>query len=71
MVSVVARHPPNCGLIVHTRMDESPMLNAVTPEVAKDGVVTIAVPAITDHAPLSPTPTAFAANVAVVMLHKF
>ena len=55
--------------IVHRKVDEAPMVNPVTPEVAKAGVVTIAVPAITDQTPV-PVPGVFPAKVAVVILHK-
>ena len=55
--------------IVQRNVDEAPMVNPVTPDVANAGVVTIAVPAITDQEPL-PVAGAFPANVAVVTLHK-
>ena len=71
MVSLVAEQPPNCGVIVHTKVLLAPTVNPVTPLVGEDGVVTAAVPAITDQAPLSPTPAELPAKVAVVILHKF
>lgn len=55
--------------IVQRRVDEAPMVNPVTPDVGDDGVVTVAVPAITVHVPV-PETGVFAANVAVVILHN-
>ena len=65
--SVEAAHIPL--EMVHRKVDEPPIVNPVTPEVAKPGVVTTAVPAITDHVPL-PVPGTFPAKVAVVTLHN-
>ena len=45
------------------------MVNPVIPETGEAGVVTTAVPAITDQAPV-PVTGAFPARVAVVTLHK-
>jgi len=44
----------------------APKLNPVTPEVGEVGVVTVAEPAITVHAPV-PTPGELPASVAVVV----
>ena len=55
--------------IVQRKVDEAPMVNPVIPDVAKAGVVTTAVPAITVHAPV-PVIGLFPARVAVVTLHK-
>ena len=55
--------------IVQRKVEDAPMVNPVTPEVANAGVVTTAVPAITDQAPV-PVAGAFPANVAMVTLHK-
>ena len=52
-------------LIVHTKVF-TPVVKPVTPEVGDVGVVTVAVPAVTVHAPL-PTVGAFAAKVAVAL----
>ena len=51
-------------LIVQTKVFD-PTDNPVTPDVGSPGVVTVAVPAITVHAPV-PTDGVFAASVAVV-----
>ena len=56
-------------VIVHRSVAEDPGTSPVTPEVDKVGVVTVAVPEITDHDPV-PTAGAFPASVAVVILHK-
>ena len=50
-------------LIVHTKVF-TPVVKPVTPLVGELGVVTVAVPAVTVHAPV-PTVGVFAANVAV------
>ena len=50
-------------VIVHTKVF-TPVVNPVTPLVGDVGVVTVAVPAVTVHAPV-PIVGAFAANVAV------
>ena len=42
----------------------TPVVNPVTPELGSVGLVTVAVPAVTVHAPL-PTTGVFAAKVAV------
>lgn len=51
--------------IVHTKTF-GPTDNPVTPEVGEDGVVTVAVPPMTVHAPV-PVRGVFPANVAVVL----
>ena len=45
------------------------MVKPVTPDVGEAAVVTVAVPAITDQAPV-PVPGVLPANVAVLTLHK-
>ena len=50
-------------VIVHTKVF-TPVVKPVTPDVGDVGVVTVAVPAVTVHAPV-PIVGAFAANVAV------
>ena len=50
-------------VIVHTKVF-TPMLKPVTPDVGLVGVVTVAVPAVTVHAPV-PIAGVFAAKVAV------
>ena len=50
-------------LIVHTKVF-TPVVKPVTPDVGDVGVVTVAVPAVTVHAPV-PTVGALAASVAV------
>ncbi len=65
--SVDAVHTPLD--IVHLKVAEAPTVKAVTPEVAEEGVVTVAEPETTDHAPV-PELGVFPANVAVVTLHK-
>ncbi len=55
--------------IVQRRVDDAPIVKPVTPEVGEEGVVTVAVPDITDQAPV-PVPGVLAAKVAVVVLHK-
>ena len=61
MASVLGGHVPL--LIVQVKVF-TPVVNPVTPDVGLVGVVTVAVPAVTVHAPV-PTAGAFAANVAV------
>ena len=61
-VSFVDRHVPL--LIVQTNVF-APTDNPVTPDVGSTGVVTVAVPAITVHAPV-PTDGVLPASVAVV-----
>ena len=50
-------------VIVHTNVF-TPVVKPVTPDVGELGVVTVAVPAVTVHAPV-PVVGVFAANVAV------
>ena len=50
-------------VIVHTNVF-TPVVKPVTPDVGDVGVVTVAVPAVTVHAPV-PVVGVFAANVAV------
>ena len=50
-------------LMVHTNVF-TPVTNPVTPDVGELGIVTVAVPAVTVHAPV-PTVGALAARVAV------
>ena len=57
-------------LMVHLSVAEDQTTNPVTPEVGDEGVVTVAVPEITDHIPV-PTVGVLPANVAVVTLHRF
>ena len=68
MSSVEGVHAPL--EIVHLSVAEDPTTNPVTPEVGDEGVVTVAVPEITDHIPV-PTVGVLPANVAVVTLHRF
>lgn len=56
-------------LIVHLKVALDPTTNAVTPLVADDGVVTVAVPVITLHAPV-PVVAVFPAKVVVVTLQR-
>ena len=49
--------------IVHTKVF-TPVVKPVTPDVGDVGVVTVAVPAVTVHAPV-PTVGTFAASIAV------
>jgi len=56
--------------MAHSSCALAPMTSPVTPEVADEGVVTVAVPEITVHVPL-PVAGAFPAKVAIVTLHKF
>ena len=51
--------------MVHLRVADEPTTNPVTPEVGDEVVVTVAVPATTDHAP-SPEEGELADNVVVV-----
>lgn len=51
--------------MVQRRVAEEPTTNPVTPEVGEEGVVTVAVPATTDHKP-EPTAGVFPASVEVV-----
>lgn len=57
-------------LIVQRSVAVPPMVKPVTPLVDKVGVVTVAVPLTTLHAPV-PVVGALPAKVAVVTLHKF
>ena len=56
--------------MVHLSVADDPMTSPVTAEVGDEGVVTVAVPEITDHIPV-PTAGVFPASVAVVILHRF
>ena len=56
--------------MVQRKVAEDPGTSPVTPEVDKVGVVTVAVPLITDHDPV-PTVGAFPASAAVVVLQIF
>jgi len=56
--------------IVHLKVAEPPTANPVTPEVANEGVVMVAVPRISVHVPV-PVVGTFPAKVAVVTLHRF
>jgi hypothetical protein len=56
--------------IVHRSRELPPIVKPVTPDVGEDGVVTEAVPDITDQLPV-PTVGVFPARVVVVVLHKF
>ena len=60
MASALGGHVPL--LIVQVKVF-TPVVNPVTPDVGLVGVVTVAVPAVTVHAPV-PTVGAFAAKVA-------
>ena len=51
-------------VIVQTKLF-APIVNPVTPDVGEPGVVTVALPAMTVHAPV-PTAGVFPASVAVV-----
>lgn len=64
--SVDATHVP---FEIVQRKVFTPVVSPVTPEVGEEGVVTVADPAITDHAPV-PTTGVFPARVAVGVLHK-
>ena len=68
MSSVEGVHAPL--EIIQRSVAEDPTTNPVTPEVGDEGVVTVAVPEITDHIPV-PTVGVLPANVAVVTLHRF
>ena len=57
-------------LIVHLKVTLLPMVKPVKPEVAEVGVVMVAVPDTTVHAPV-PVTGVFPAKVAVVTLHRF
>ena len=54
---------------VHLKVADAPMTNPVTPEVAKEGVVIVAVPEVIVHTPV-PTAGTLPARVAVVTLHN-
>ncbi len=66
--SVELPQPPL--VIVHLSVALEPTVRPVTPEVAEEGVVTVAAPAITLQVP-TPTVGVLPARVAVVTLHKF
>ena len=53
--------------MVHLSVAELPTTSPVTPEVESVGVVTVAVPDMTDQDPV-PTVGVFPANIAVVVL---
>jgi hypothetical protein len=55
-------------VIVHFNVAEEPAGTPVTPEVADDGVVIVAVPLLTDHTPV-PEVAALPASVNVLVLH--
>lgn len=56
-------------LIVHLRVELAPIVKLVIPELGEVGLVTTAVPEITDQAPV-PTTGVFATRVVEVRLHK-
>ena len=56
--------------MVHLSVTEAPTTSPVTVEFGEPGVVTVAVPLITDHSP-APTTGVLPAKVVVVTLHKF
>ena len=66
--SVEEVHPPLD--MVHRKVAEAPTTKAVTPEVAEEGVVTVAVPVMTLQAPV-PTAGTLPAKVAEVTLQRF
>ena len=63
MITVSLEGGQEALLIVQTKV-LAPTDNPVTPELGEEGVVTVAVPAITVHAPV-PTVGALPASVAV------
>ena len=56
-------------LIVQRKVADAPITKPVTPDVGEPGVVMVAAPAITLHAPV-PEAGVFPASVVVVTLHK-
>lgn len=57
-------------VMVHLKVALVPTTNPVTPDTGSDGVVIVAVPDTTLHAPI-PVTAVFPAKVVVVTLHKF
>ena len=57
-------------LLIVQRNVAVPAVKPVTPDVAEDGVVIVAVPLTTLQLPV-PTDGTFPANVAIVVLHRF
>jgi hypothetical protein len=68
---VVTAHPPLTVVMVHLKIEVSPMESPVTPDVGSLISVTIAEPERTAHPPESVPDGVFAASVAVMILQRF
>jgi hypothetical protein len=69
-VSEVGAHPPNSAVIVHAKVEELPMANAVIVEFGSLRLVTTAVPDTTNHVPVSLSLVVLAARLVVVVLQR-